>query len=182
MPTRKDAARNVDFYVAKVQVLQPRRPEYFNVPSQMSKRPDKSEIQEERTISVEAHFSKTAATQPDQSTFSRDSLMPKTCDQLWIKRVGSNNKIHPIVTIYNSSAKVEPKFQEYAIETNQVKRKGHSRKESEMAPDISDKQPSIDSAHLENPNAIISFCSEVQHIRVPSNNNSEKVKGVRRFS
>ena len=182
MPTRKDAAKNVDFYVSKVQVLQPRRPEYFNVPSQMSKRPDRSEIQEETRISVEAHFSKTAATQPDQSTFSRDSLKPKTCDQFWIRRVVSNNKIHPIVTIYNSSAKVEPKSREVAIETNQAKRKGYLRKESEMAQDISDIQPYIDSALTENPNAIISFPSKVPGIHVPSDDNSEKMKAVHRFS
>ena len=182
MPTRKDAAKNVNFYVSKVEVLQPRRPEYCNVPSQMSKRPDKSEIQEETTILVEAHFSKRAVTQPDQSTFSRDSLKPKTCDRFWIRRVVSNNKIHPIVTIYNSSAKVEPKFQEYAIETNQAKRKGYLRKESEMAQDISDIQPYIDSALTENPNAIISFPSEVPGIHVPSDDNSEKMKAVHRFS
>ena len=182
MPTRKDAAKNANFYVSKVEVLQPRRPEYCNVPSQMSKRPDKSEIQEETTILVEAHFSKRAVTQPDQSTFSRDSLKPKTCDRFWIRRVVSNNKIHPIVTIYNSSAKVEPKFQEYAIETNQAKRKGYLRKESEMAQDISDIQPYIDSALTENPNAIISFPSEVPGIHVPSDDNSEKMKAVHRFS
>ena len=183
MPTRKDAAKKVDFYVSKVQVLQPRRPEYFNVPSQIDrlalpKRPDKLEIEEERTISVEAHFSKMEATQPDQSAFSRYSLKPKKIDQLWIRRVVSNNKIHPIVTIYSSSAKEEPKSREYAIETKQAKRKGYLRKESEMAQDISDIQPSIDSALTENPNAIISFPSEVLEIHVPSENNSEKVKGV----
>ena len=195
MPTRKDAAKNVDFYVSKVEVMQPRRPEYFNAPSQclrqvdtlvVPKRPDKFKIQEDRTISVKAHVSKTSATQPDrvsrENSAWTDSLNQKTCDRFWIRRVASNNKIHPIVTIYNSSAKIEPKFQEYAIEINQTKRRGYQRKESEMAQDICDIQPSIDSALAENPSAIISFPSEVLHIHVPSVNNSEKVKAVQRFS
>ena len=89
------------------------------------------------------------------------------------KRVMSDNKIHPRVTIYDSSVKVEPQFRatKDIMERNRPKRKDFSRKELEM----SDNHPST--AFTENPNAIVSFSSEVVQIHVPSVGNSEKRSG-----
>ena len=84
---------------------------------------------------------------PDQiSRDNSDRLKQKTCDRFCIRRVASNNRIHPIVTIYNSSGKVEPKFRE-----SQRKRKGYFRKRSKMPKTISDNILSVDSALTETP-------------------------------
>ena len=186
IPTRKDSAKCVNFYVSKVQVLQPRRPVYFNVPCQVDRcslptRPDTFDIQEETTIPVESVMSDLISDQmsdvisdqmlPDQisrdnSVWADESLQKKASDRFWIRRVVSNNKIHPMVTIYNSSEKVERR-------TNQAKRKSFSRRESEMPQAISENYPSVDP----NSNATISF-----HSDIPRVNRSKKVKAVQRFS
>ena len=120
IPTRKDAAKVFDFYVSKVQAVQPRRPEHFNFPSQclnhvvqnspnarlvLPTGPDDFKIQEETRIMVEVQVE---ATQPNQSEIpvQTDSLQLKT--RFWKIRAVSNDKTHPIVTICKSSAKVEP--------------------------------------------------------------------------
>ena len=109
--------------------------------------------------------------QRDNSIWTSDSLQLKTCDRFWIRRVQSNNKIHPIVTIYNSKEKAEPK-------TNETKRKVFSRRESETPQAISENSPSVDSfVFTENPNAIISFHSDDPRVE-----RSEKMKAVQRFS
>ena len=193
IPTRKDSAKCVNFYVSKVQVLQPRRPVYFNVPCQVDRcslptRPDTFDIQEETTIPVESVMSDLMSDQVsdlisnqkldemsdqmsdlisgDNSVWTDESLQKKTSDRFWIRRVVSNNKIHPMVTIYNSSEKVERR-------TNQAKRKSFSRRESEMPQAISENYPSVDS----NSNATISFPSDIPRV-----NMSEKVKAGQRFS
>ena len=175
IPTRKDAAKHVDFYVSKVQVLKPRKPDNFSVPSQCY-------LNQVDQISPNTTIPKPADMKPDRSRFSGKNpvwtggLRPKSCDRFWIRRVVSDNKIHPIVTIYDSSVKVEPQFRATndTLDGNQPMRKEFSRKELEM----SDNHPSI-----ENPNAIISFPSEVVQVHVPNVGNSEKrlVKDVQRF-
>ena len=61
------------------------------------------EIQAVTTIKVEVQVE---ATQPDQGENRANSSNIKTRDQFSLRRVLSNNKSHPIVTVYNS--KVEP--------------------------------------------------------------------------
>ena len=154
IPTRKDAAKNVKFDVSKVQdVLQPRRPVYFNVPSQVDR----------LSLPIMMQRGKTAR---DNS----DRLKLKTCDRFSIRRVSPNNEIDPIVTIYDSSVKVEVKLGEY-----QAKKKGYFKKESEMPQTIS-----ADSDFTENSNATLGFSSEM--LQMPRVDTSEKVKSVQRFS
>ena len=196
IPSRKDSAKGVNFYVSKVEVLQPRRPWYFNLPDQVDSLSlqDNFDIQEETTIQVESMMPDQMSDQMpgqmsdqmsnqmsnqmfpnqisrDNSVWTSDSLQLKTCDRFWIRRVQSNNKIHPIVTIYNSKEKAEPK-------TNETKRKVFSRRESETPQAISENSPSVDSfVFTENPNAIISFHSDDPRVE-----RSEKMKAVQRFS
>ena len=154
IPTRKDAAKNVKFDVSKVQdVLQPRRPVYFNVPSQVDR----------LSLPIMMQRGKTAR---DNS----DRLKLKTCDRFSIRRVSPNNEIDPIVTIYDSSVKVEVKLGEY-----QAKKKGYFKKESEMPQTIS-----ADSDFTENSNATLGFSSEM--LQMPRVDTSEKVKSFQRFS
>ena len=177
IPTRKNAAKNVEFYVSKVQVLKPRRPEYFNVPSQCTMhcliqrdlnipnnrqelltRRANLKTEEEKTTFVELNASKT------------DRLKPKTSEPIWTRASGSNNKIHPRVTLNGSSVQVEP-----TVATVQSKREDCSRKAT------SANLTSVGSAFAANPNPKPSFSSEVL---LPSVENSEKrkPKAAQRFS
>ena len=121
--------------------------------------------------------------QPDQVKHSRQNrLNPRPCDRFWIKRVRSNNKLHPIVTIYNSSSKAEPNAEDNYFKTSQQpKRKLYSQKEPEMPQIICDDNPSFESALEENPDAIITVSSHILTIHVNSAKTKSE-KDVQRFS
>ena len=103
-----------------------------------------------------------------------ENSRPKTSDRLWSRRVLSNSKVHPIVTIYHSSVKVEPQFTD-TMEKNQTKRKHLLRKEIEMHQVKCANHPSIDSAFIENPDAIVSFPSANENPAFPENTNANAV-------
>ena len=139
IPDRKDATNNVEFYVTKVQVLQPRRPDDFFSFSNQAK-----PVTSERSLNmkkerVESNSSKMIFIQ---------QLKPKNCDGFWIRR----KLEHPRVTIYNSKA-------------NQTKRKDAFSKGPrafEMPPIVSDHLSSFDFASEKNPKEVIDHPSKIQ--------------------
>ena len=139
IPDRKDATDNVEFYVTKVQVLQPRRPDDFFSFSNQAK-----PVTSERSLNmkkerVESNSSKMIFIQ---------QLKPKNCDGFWIRR----KLEHPRVTIYNSKA-------------NQAKRKDAFSKVPrafEMPPIVSDHLSSFDFALEKNPKEVIDHPSKIQ--------------------
>ena len=196
IPTRKDAAQNVRFYVSKVETLEPRRPQFFNFPNQCLHQNDQnnpqtkivSPIRREKIEILKPGLNipfevliPSSLRQPDQLTHSRKNRL-KPRDKFWIKRVRSNNKLHPIVTIYNSSSKAEPNAEDnYIKPSQQPKRKLYSQREPEMSQIISDDNPSFESALEENPDAIITISSRILTIHVNSSETKSE-KYVQRFS
>ena len=180
IPDRKDAAVDVEFYVTKPRVLQPRRPDHLwsqcsnqtNFPKnnlETPEGPDRLKYPKERANQVGSKMSKPALKKPDNflASFQDFKLRPKSCDRFWIRRRIVENKTHPIVTIYNSKAGLKIRARDDSFKTDQAKLK---KKDSEIPP--------IDFICSEdNPNAIIEYPSKVLLVQVQSSEaNSEKFK------
>ena len=130
IPDRKDAATN--FYASKAQVLQPRRPDHFqsqssnktNIPKTDLVTPVNLKYLNKSAHWVGSNMAKTAAlTQPEKLTASchKSKPKPKSSDRFWIKRKIVDNKIHPIVTIYNSKAGRKIRARDESFKTDQAK-------------------------------------------------------------
>ena len=187
IPDKKDASNHVEFYVTKVKILQPRRPDHFwsqcsnqtNIPKTnllTPKGPDSLKCPKEKRNQLGYDTSKTAFTQLDDLTAF--NLKPKSCERFWIRRKIVANKVHPIVTIYNSKAGL--KIRDESFKTDQAMRKKNSKKAStdlEMPTVVSDDHTSVDFSFEENPKAIIENHSEVLLVQVQSREEkSEKTK------
>ena len=185
IPDRKDVASVAQFYASKAQVLQPRRPAHFqsqssnqtNVPMTYLVTPVNLKYPKERANRVGSNISKSAALiQPDTLTASSNKIKPKpkSCDNFGIRRKIVDNKIHPIVTIYNSKAKQKIRARDESFKTDQAKEKKVSKK-LEKPPIVSDDHSIIDFLLADNPNAIIDYPSEVLLLQIQRNKeDSEK--------
>ena len=175
IPDRKDAAIDVEFYVSKTRVLQPRRPDPLwsqrsnqtNFPKKDFETPkgaDSLKHPKDTANQVGFKISKTPLKEPNNFPASF-KLKPKNCDRFWIRRRMVENKTHPIVTIYNSKAGLKIRARDDSFKTDQAK---PGKKDLGMPP--------IDFICSEdNPDAIIEYPSKVLHLQVQSlEKNSEK--------
>ena len=177
IPDRKDAENHVQFYAPKAQVLQPRRPDHFsnqtNIPKidlVTPKGPDSLKCLREATNQLGSDSLKTAFTQPDDLTASNPKA--KSCGRFWMRRKMVGNKIHPIVTIYNSKAGL--KIRDESFKTDQAKQKKNSKKapsDLEMPTTVSDDHSSFGFSLEEN-------CEKMKFKRAPG----KAVEPLHRFS
>ena len=174
MPDRTDAAKHVEFYISKIQVLAPRTPDNFCCHDlNQTDIPRASIVKlgylKDTKNQAGSNSSKTILPNNLASFHQNFNLKPKNCDRFWIRRKIVDNKTHPRVTIYNSKAEPTMRATDGGFNANQVKRKDPSRKVSkdlEMPPIVSDYLSSFDFALQNNPTEVFEYPAKVLRVNV----------------
>ena len=177
MPTRKQAARCVEFNTSKVKTLQPRRPRDLYFPSQQC------------PIQVDLDISKTCLFEPKEPADLKLSNQnsSQSNSKLCLKDTNVKNKviskIHPrVTTLYHSSlkAKQNTRLREDGFKSVQPKVQPDSSNLLKMPPIASENHSPIDLKLQKDPEAIINFPSESLRIHVQSIEDSDQIEPVQR--